>query len=54
MPTWAAMIQKPTWATWAATARGLPASRLRVITGARMGSKLVLSFCGSVATCWAT
>ena len=42
------MIQKPTWRTCAAMALMLPILRFLVITGERMGSKLVFSFCGTL------
>jgi hypothetical protein len=48
------MIQKPTWQTWRAMAALSPALRLRAMTGPRIGSKLVFSFCGRLATCCAT
>jgi hypothetical protein len=54
IPVWAAMIQKPTWRIWRATAALSPSASFWVMTGLRMGSKLVFSFWGSEATCWAT
>jgi hypothetical protein len=54
MPVWAAMIQKPTCRTCLATACLSPSASFWVITGPRIGSKLVFSFCGSEATCCAT
>ena len=54
MPTCAAMIQKPTWRTWRATAALLSSAKFWVITGPNMGSKMVFSFCGRLATCCAT
>jgi hypothetical protein len=54
MPAWAAIIQKPTWRTCLATAFLSPSASFWVMTGARIGSKLVFSFWGSEATCWPT
>ena len=52
MPACMATIQKPTWQICFAIAERSPTFSAAVITGPRIGSKLVLSFCGSVATCW--